>query len=48
MGVPQNGWFIMDNPIGIDEFGLPLVQETTPGLAGFLDFSLLNIAHLLR
>ena len=35
IGVPQNGWFIMENPIRMDDLGIPLFLETPQCLSYF-------------
>jgi len=29
IGVPQNDWFLMENPIKMDDLGVPLFSETS-------------------
>jgi len=29
IGIPQNGWFTMENPIRMDDLGVPLFLETS-------------------
>ena len=34
IGIPQNGWFTMENPIKMDDLGVPLSSETPKYLCG--------------
>ena len=38
IGVPQNGWFMMENPIKVDALGVPLFLETPISFGSFCFF----------
>ena len=35
IGVPQKGWFIMENPIKVDDLGVPLFSETSKCIGAY-------------
>ena len=47
MGVPQNEWFVLGNPIKMDDLGVPPFQET-PIYGGFLKWGYPQIINFHR
>ena len=45
IGVPQNGWFMMENLIKLDDLGVPLFSETSVCLHVFIDISMYKCTY---
>ena len=43
IGVPQNGWFVMEHPIKMDDLGVPLFSETSKCSQGCVLICCLNL-----
>ena len=46
IGVPQNGWFIVETPIKMDDLGVPPFKETpklNSQVESFADFRILHV-----
>ena len=45
IGVPQHGWFIMEDPIEMDDLGVPLFSETS--MLVYQRLNMIKLSHFV-
>ena len=48
IGIPQNGWFIMENPIKMDDLGYPYFWKPPYGFKYFCNFFTPNLREMIQ